>query len=69
MSLQDDIKLVESALVGSSMEDWPAPEPGDARYPAYQAFFRICDQMPSGSKSYSKWRAKRSKSAMEKLES
>lgn len=46
MSLKDDIKTVHSALRGSRYPEWPNPEPGDDRYMAFQAFRRICDQIP-----------------------
>ena len=46
MSLQDDINTVRDALKGSSLPEWPEPTKGEWRYPAFQAFWRICDQMP-----------------------
>jgi hypothetical protein len=46
MSLQDDIKMVKAALKGSRHSEWPDPVIGEDRYPAFEAFRRICDQMP-----------------------
>lgn len=47
MSLQDDINAVYNALKGSTHPDWPEPIKGEDRHPAFKAFGRICDQMPT----------------------
>jgi hypothetical protein len=47
MSLQDDIKVVRNALKGTDCPNWPEPAEGDWRYPAFKAFWRICDQLPT----------------------
>jgi hypothetical protein len=45
MSLQDDINTVRNALKGTDCTEWPEPTKGDWRFPAFQAFWRICDQL------------------------
>jgi len=45
MSLQDDLQIVYNAVKGSSHSDWPDPVEGEERYPAFEAFRRICEQI------------------------